>query len=158
MTEIPPLTEADYMKPLPGRHGTTTIVQRLRDRDVTQLSGNWRERHRRRSSHERSRDREGSSESSSSSRRSSMHSLFSVRHAAARSSRAASLAALADGERGGGDGYATGDSEGADSFDHPPLVRRRSSASFRTSRSRRSEGRRTPCAGDEVCVYMYVCI
>ena len=72
VTEIPPLTEADYMKPRYGllmtttiviaclyiyiyiyRYGllmTTTIVQRLRDRDVTQLSGNWRERHRRRAS------------------------------------------------------------------------------------------------------------
>ena len=71
-----------------------------------QLSGNWRERHRRRSSGERSRDREGSSESSS--RRSSMQSLFSVRHAAARSSRAASLAALAGGEDGDGDARGDG--------------------------------------------------
>ena len=50
VTEIPPLTEADYMKPRYGLLMTTTIVQRLRDRDVTQLSGNWRERHRRRAS------------------------------------------------------------------------------------------------------------
>ena len=58
--EIPPLTEADYMKPRYEHTSlmTTTIVQRLRDRDVTQLSGNWRERHRRRSSGERARDRE----------------------------------------------------------------------------------------------------
>ena len=52
VTEIPPLTEADYMKPRYGLLMTTTIVQRLRDRDVTQLSGNWRERHRRRGSSE----------------------------------------------------------------------------------------------------------
>ncbi len=37
VTEIPPLTEADYMKPRYGHLMTTTIVQRLRDRDVTQV-------------------------------------------------------------------------------------------------------------------------
>ena len=37
-----------------------------------------------------------------------------------------------------GDGHDTGDSEGAESFE-PPLVRRRTSSSFRTSRNRRSK-------------------
>jgi len=45
-----------------------------------------------------------------------------------------------------GDGHDTGDSEGAESFE-PPLVRRRTSSSFRTSRSRRSKRPR-----ERVCV------